>query len=128
MQLEISDFRNFARKKRYFKLLAVGSAARRTNVMANLASGNDTKGGVNWQSKFGQAWKQSDNRGFYMGEFAFSSCLLLTRRHNAGRVPIPSALAHANVLVRASSDEWIDRSEFKQRMEQRAGVARFDQP
>ena len=34
--------------------------------MANMAAGNDTKGGVNWQNKFGQAWKQSDNRGFYL--------------------------------------------------------------
>jgi hypothetical protein len=36
-------------------------------------AGNDTRGGANWQSKFGQSWKQSDNRGFYLGWYTHST-------------------------------------------------------
>ena len=87
--------------------------------MLNMNAGNDTKGGVKWQSKFGQAWKQSDNRGFYFGELA--ACPQSVSPDSATSV-------FYGRLWTALIDDWIGRPEFKQRMEQRARVARFDQP
>ena len=45
--------------------------------MAAPFAGNDTRGGANWQSKFGQSWKQSGNRGFYLGCYTDDSTMYL---------------------------------------------------
>ena len=97
----------------------------------DMATGSmDTKGGENWKVKFGNAWKQSDSRGFYFGAASVTICdaeaappIERARRPGVPRVPRCCFMmdSHCQCMTAIFSPP---RPELQQCLEQRAGVAR----